>query len=163
MTSFEMAHRMLWNIVARRALYYSNIIMSAMAPQITGVSIVYSTVCSGANQKKTHQSSALLAFVRGLHRWPAPRASYVENVDVTMLREAGHSTVFVRPQQNNTKKKSYWSSSVISTNIYHPEGGRKLWYWCWCVRVRSWWIIYMVCSKWHCNISNLALNEEISC
>ena len=31
--------------------------------------IVYSTVYSGAN-RKTHQSSASLAFVRGIHRWP---------------------------------------------------------------------------------------------
>ena len=43
--------------------------MSMMASQITDVSIVYSTVCSGADQRK-HQSSALLAFVRGIHRWP---------------------------------------------------------------------------------------------
>ena len=42
--------------------------MSAMAPQITGVSIVYSTVCYRADQSK-HQSSALLAFVRGIRRW----------------------------------------------------------------------------------------------
>ena len=43
--------------------------MSAMASQITGVSIVYSTVCSGADQRN-HQSSASLAFVRLIHRWP---------------------------------------------------------------------------------------------
>ena len=30
---------------------------------------VYWTVCSGADQRK-HQSSASLAFVRGIHRWP---------------------------------------------------------------------------------------------
>ena len=36
--------------------------MSAMASQITGVSIVYAAFCSGADQRK-HQSSALLAFV----------------------------------------------------------------------------------------------------
>ena len=36
---------------------------------ITGVSIAYSTVCSGANQRK-HQSSASLAFARGIHLWP---------------------------------------------------------------------------------------------
>ena len=29
----------------------------------------FSTVCSGADQRK-HQSSALLDFVRGIHRWP---------------------------------------------------------------------------------------------
>ena len=49
-------------------LHYSDVIMSARAPQITGVSIVYSTVCSGANQRK-HQSSESLAFARGIHRW----------------------------------------------------------------------------------------------
>ena len=43
--------------------------MSAMASQITGVSMVCSTVCSGADQRK-HQSSASLAFMRGIHRWP---------------------------------------------------------------------------------------------
>ena len=35
--------------------------MSAMASRITGVTIVYLTVCSGADQRK-HQSSASLAF-----------------------------------------------------------------------------------------------------
>ena len=43
--------------------------MSVMASHITGVSIVYSNVCSGANQRK-HQSSASLVFVRRIHRWP---------------------------------------------------------------------------------------------
>ena len=43
--------------------------MSAMASQITSFTIVCSTVCSGADQRK-HQSSASLAFERGIHRWP---------------------------------------------------------------------------------------------
>ena len=43
--------------------------MSAMASQTTSVSMVCSTVCSGANQKN-HQSSVGLAFVRGIHRSP---------------------------------------------------------------------------------------------
>ena len=43
--------------------------MSAMAPQMTGVSIVWSTVWTDADQGK-HQSSVLLAFVRGIYRWP---------------------------------------------------------------------------------------------
>ena len=42
--------------------------MNVMASQITGISIVYSTVCPGADQRK-HQSSASLAFVGGIHRW----------------------------------------------------------------------------------------------
>ena len=40
-----------------------------MASQIAGVPIVCSIVCSGADQRK-HQSSASLAFVRAIHRWP---------------------------------------------------------------------------------------------
>ena len=43
--------------------------MSTMASQITSVLIVCSTVCTDADQRK-HQSSASLAFVRGIHRWP---------------------------------------------------------------------------------------------
>ena len=48
---------------------YNDVIMGAMMSQITCASIVYSTVCSGADQRK-HWSSASLAFVRGIHRWP---------------------------------------------------------------------------------------------
>ena len=43
--------------------------MSAVAFQITSVSIVCSTVCSGADQRK-HQSAASLACVKGIRRWP---------------------------------------------------------------------------------------------
>ena len=43
--------------------------MDAIASQITSLTIVYSTVYSGADQRK-HPSSASLAFVRGIHRWP---------------------------------------------------------------------------------------------
>ena len=63
--------------------HYSDVITGAMASQITGASIVYSTVCSGVDQRK-HQSSASLAFVRGIHGWPvnppSQRASNAENV-----------------------------------------------------------------------------------
>ena len=41
----------------------------AMASQITSLTIVYSTIYSGADQRK-HQGSASLAFVRGIHRPP---------------------------------------------------------------------------------------------
>ena len=44
--------------------HYNDVIMSAMASQITSLTIVYSTVYSGADQRK-HQSSALLAFCVG--------------------------------------------------------------------------------------------------
>ena len=47
--------------------------MGAMASQFTSLTIVYSAVYSGANRRK-HQSSASLAFVRGIHRWPVNSA-----------------------------------------------------------------------------------------
>ena len=49
--------------------HYSDVIMSEMASQITSVLIVYLTVCSVPDQRK-HQSSASLAFVRGIYPWP---------------------------------------------------------------------------------------------
>ena len=49
-------------------MHHNDVIMSAMASQMTGVSIAYSTVQTGADQSK-HQSSVSLAFVRGIHRW----------------------------------------------------------------------------------------------
>ena len=43
--------------------------MTTLASQITSLTIVYSTGYSDADQRK-HQSSASLAFVRGIHRGP---------------------------------------------------------------------------------------------
>ena len=43
--------------------------MSAMASQITSHTTVYSTIYSGEDQRK-YQTSASVAFVRGIHRWP---------------------------------------------------------------------------------------------
>ena len=48
--------------------HYNAVIMSAMASQITSLTIVYSTVYSGADQRK-YQSSAPQAFVWGFDRW----------------------------------------------------------------------------------------------
>ena len=49
--------------------HYHDVIMGVVASQITSLMIVYSTVDSDADQRK-HQSSASLAFVRGIHRGP---------------------------------------------------------------------------------------------
>ena len=50
-------------------VHCSDVIMSAMASQITSLTIVYSTVFSGPDQRK-RQSSVSLAFVRRIHQWP---------------------------------------------------------------------------------------------
>ena len=65
-------------------IHYNDVIMGAIASQITSLTIVYSTVYSGADQSK-HQSSASLAFARGNHRdrWIiAQMASNAENVSI---------------------------------------------------------------------------------
>ena len=58
-----------WNFNHAGNVHYSDVIMSAMASQITGVLIVCLSVCSVADQRKL-QSSMALAFVRRIHRWP---------------------------------------------------------------------------------------------
>ena len=50
-------------------IHYDDVIMTTLASQITSLAIVYSIVHSDADQRK-HQSSASLAFVRGIHRGP---------------------------------------------------------------------------------------------
>ena len=52
-----------------RISHYNDVIMGTIASQITSLTIVYSIVYSDADQRK-HQSSASLAFVRGIHRGP---------------------------------------------------------------------------------------------
>ena len=72
-------------------LHYNDVIMNLMASQITSVAIVYSNVYSHRDQRK-HQSSASLAFVRGIHRgpvnsphtWPVTRKMFPFD-DVIML------------------------------------------------------------------------------
>ena len=51
-------------------LHCNDVIMGAIASQITSLTIVYSTDYSDADQRK-HQSFASLAFVRGIRRGPA--------------------------------------------------------------------------------------------
>ena len=64
-TNISKGFGMFSHLVLPTREHNSDVIMSAMASQITGVSIIYWTVYSGADQKI--QSSASLAFVRD--RW----------------------------------------------------------------------------------------------
>ena len=77
-----------------------DVIMSTVAYQITSLAIVYSTVYSDVDQGK-HQSSASLAFVRGIHRvpvnfphkWPVTRKMFLFD-DVIMKPCLALSTEF---------------------------------------------------------------------
>ena len=78
--------------------HYSDVRMGAIASQITSLTIVYSTVYSDADQSK-HQSSASLAFVRGIHRgpvnsphkWPVTRKMFPFD-DVIMATVIHHTS-----------------------------------------------------------------------
>ena len=56
-------------VIGTTCCHYNDVIMGAMASQITSLTIVQSVVYSSAD-KKTHQRSASLAFVQGFHREP---------------------------------------------------------------------------------------------
>ena len=58
------------NLNKRTTINFCVVKMGAMASEMTSLTIVYSTVRSGADQRK-HQSSAPLAFLWGIpgHRW----------------------------------------------------------------------------------------------
>ena len=73
-------------------IHYTDVIMDTIASQITNLTIVYSTVHSDADQRK-YQSSASLAFVRGIHRrpvnsphkWPVTRKMFPFDDVITLM------------------------------------------------------------------------------
>ena len=99
--------------------HYNDIMLGAIASQITSLTIVYSTVYSDADQRK-HQSSASLAFVWGIHRgpvnsshkWPATRKMFSFD-DVIMLKFDIY--------------KLHWNAAHILTNINRILG-QYTWY-----------------------------------
>ena len=90
-----------YNAVNRECINYSDVIMGTIASQITSLTIVYSTVYSGADQRK-HQSSASLGFVRWIHRgsvnsphkWPVTLKMFPFD-DVIMILEWTSSMSFL--------------------------------------------------------------------
>ena len=81
--------------------HYGDVIMGAIASQVTSLTVVYSTIYSDADKKK-HQSSASLAFVRGIHRgsansphkWPVTQKMFPFD-DVIMLMVRRHYSTFL--------------------------------------------------------------------
>ena len=80
--------------------HYGDVIMGAIGSQITNLTIVYSTFYSDADQRK-HQSSAPMAFVRGIHRgpvnsthkWPVTRKIFpFDDVIMILLGAIPHPT-----------------------------------------------------------------------
>ena len=85
--------------------------MTAIASQIASLMIVYSTVYSGADQRKP-QSSASLAFVWGIHRWPVTRKMLPFD-DVIMINHTPIKSHF-------DMRNDYQQSDLLKfSNDYH--------------------------------------------
>ena len=104
----------------------TDVIMSATASQITSLTIVYSTVYSDADQRK-HQSSASLAFVRGInrapvnspHKWLVTRKMFPFD-DVIMALD------FVVAKSASTEALITHVNSVRHSNQYFDVQSRSL-------------------------------------
>ena len=103
--------------------HYGDVIMSAMVSQITSLTIIYSIGYSGADQIK-FQSSASLAFVRGIHRWPVnsrhKMASNEENVSIWRYHHGAHAlapAVTGRQLNSVIENKTFASARIISLII----------------------------------------------
>ena len=96
--------------------------MGAMVSQITSLTNVYSTVYSGADQRK-HQSSASLAFVRGMHRWlvnsphkgPVTREMFpFDDVIMEVPRDFVRSRYRFRMRSSDRRKSSLFNSDAMN-------------------------------------------------
>ena len=69
---------------AEKISYYNDVIINAMASQITDVSVVYSTVGSGTDEKKTSKLRVpgLEGNLPGTGEFPAQKFSNAGNVSI---------------------------------------------------------------------------------
>ena len=87
--------------------------MGAVASQHTSLTIAYSTVYSGADQRK-HQSSARLAFVRGIHRWPV---NSLHNGTVTR-KMSPFDDVIMKRLVAGTSAEYGWPTPLLKPGLY---------------------------------------------
>ena len=83
--------------------------MGAMVYQVTSITIVYSTVYSGADQRK-HQSSASLAFVWGIHRWPVNSS---QKWSVTRKMFPFDDVIMMLPARFRPKPGTYFDGEFV--------------------------------------------------
>ena len=103
----------------------SDVIMGVMASQIISLTSIFSIIYSDADQIK-HQSSASLAFGRGIHRWP-----------VNSLYK-GQVTPKMFPIYDVIMKSRLCQKQFISTVVGHD----KQYLFIWITNPRSQWMFY---------------------
>ena len=94
-------------------IHYSYIIMSAMASEITGLTIVYSIVYLGADQRK-HQSSASLTFVWGIHWSP---------VNSPHKRPVTRKNVSIWWRHHDKKSPKKWQMNAQAVSVVRFTNG----------------------------------------
>ena len=106
--------------------------MGSMASQITSLTIVYSTVDSGANQRK-HQSSASLVFVWGIHRWPV---NFPHKWPVTQKMFPFNDVIMRPAKRTNLQEAVEWCmfsiiemSQLCLVDFINTDGSSNRLYW----------------------------------
>ena len=106
-----------WTLMCLRSpakqwvFHYCDVILGVMASQVTSLTTVYLTVDSQADQRK-HQSSASLAFVRGVNRWPvnSPHKWSVTRKNVSIWWQ--HHVIFKSDRRFSCRDK--WTRNWLS-------------------------------------------------
>ena len=137
-------------------IHYDDVIMCAIASQITSLTIFYSTVYPGADQSK-HQSSASLAFVWGIHRgpvnsphrWPVTRKMFPFD---DVIIEAQFAVGTMRKHQSFTLL-AWWVTSQRTSNAESVP----------CYVILVLWITHRTSSKWNKPICQFALCGILPC
>ena len=105
-------------------LHYNDVIMSTMVFQITGIWIVYSIVCSCADQRK-HQSSASLVFVRNSpQKGPVTRKMFpFDDVDMVQIFKVLSELIpsVYAYDSGRSKSTMQTNKSACQINLLSPE------------------------------------------
>ena len=105
----------LWKPEKKHRNYYNDVMMSAMASQITSLTIVYSSVYSGGNQRK-HKKLRVTCLCEGnspvTGEFPAQKASNAGNVSIWLRH---HDRVVIH---NTTKFCAYVIECTAHTCIF---------------------------------------------
>ena len=107
--------------------------MSTMASQITNLTIVYSTVYLGVDQRK-HKSSASLAFVWGIHRSPvnSPRKGPVTPKMFHLMMSSWHywANVWLSQRYQSNISLRIWVKSLGTSSLWSvTKRQRRVLFW----------------------------------
>ena len=130
-------------------IHYIDGVMTTVASQITNLTIVYSIVYSGTDQIK-HQSSASLAFVRGIHRdlW-IPRTKGQLRGKWFHLMTSSCSEYILEIEFMSTGNWPQVNVNIVSCNGLVQSGNKPL-PWAWSVSAYG-----DIKPHWVCNSTNL--------